>query len=72
MSVATDLLSNYQHVIAELRLVPAGSGIFDVTVNGELIYSKHLTGRHAEPGEVLAKFSDLLARTSGPVRLYGT
>jgi selenoprotein W-related protein len=69
VSVVTDLLSNYQHVIADLKLVTGGQGIFDVTVDGELIYSKHETGRHAKEGEVLDLFTELV----GPgVRRYGT
>jgi len=51
-----DLLHHYQHVIGELTVVPGGSGVFDVEVDGELLYSKHATGRHAEPGEVLELF----------------
>jgi len=34
------------------KLIPSGGGKFEVTVNGELIYSKLATGRHAEVGEV--------------------
>lgn len=69
MSVVNDLLSNYQHVIDELRLVMGGSGIFDVAVDGELLYSKGQTGRHATDGEVLELFTDLV----GPsVARYGT
>ena len=69
MSAVTDLLSNYQHVISDLRLVMGGQGIFDVTVDGQLLYSKHETGRHAEDGEILSLFTDLV----GPdVRRYGT
>ena len=56
MSAASDLLSTYQHVIRELTLVTGAKGIFDVEVDGELLYSKHATGRHAEPGEVLELF----------------
>ena len=53
---------DYQHVIAELTLVTGSAGVFDVVVDGEVIYSKHSTGRHAEPGEVLALFRDYLGR----------
>lgn len=60
MSATSDLLTNYQHVIEELRLVTGSKGIFDVTVNGELLYSKGQTGRHAEDGEVLSLFTDLV------------
>ena len=31
-------------------------GIFDLKVNGETLYSKHNTGRHAEDGEALRLF----------------
>ena len=32
--------------------------MFDVTVDGEMLYSKHARGRHAEPGEVLELFAE--------------
>lgn len=55
-------MHDYQHVIAELTLVTGSAGVFDVVVDGEVIYSKHSTGRHAEPGEVLALFREYLGR----------
>jgi predicted Rdx family selenoprotein len=58
---ASDLLTNYQHVIERLTLVTGSKGVFDVEVDGELIYSKAATGRHAEPGEVLALFEQRFA-----------
>ena len=60
MSAASDLLSNYQNVITDLRLVMGDRNVFDVTVDGNLIYSKAETGRHAEDGEVLALFANLM------------
>ena len=69
MSAARDLLYTYQHVIEELRLVTGSQGVFDVTVDGELLYSKHAEGRHAKPGEVLERFRALLPKD---VREYGT
>ena len=60
MRAVADLLSNYQHVISELKLITGSKGVFDLTVDGELLYSKHATGRHAEDGEVLALFADLV------------
>ena len=56
MSAARDLLHDYQHVIAELTMVMGARGVFDVVVDGRTLYSKYETGRHAEPGEVLALF----------------
>ena len=60
MSAVSDLLSNYQHVIEEIRLVTGDNSTFEVVVDGNLVYSKHATGRHAEPGEVLDLFTDLM------------
>lgn len=67
MSAASDLLSNYQHVIESLTLVTGTKGVYDVRVDGEFLYSKDDTGRHAEPGEVLKLFTELV----GPISRYG-
>lgn len=53
MSLAQDLLKEFEHVIESLTLVPGEGGRFEVTVNGRLVYSKLETKRHAEPGEVI-------------------
>jgi selenoprotein W-related protein len=38
---------------AEVRLVESSGGLFEVTVDGNLVFSKKALRRHAEPGEVL-------------------
>jgi selT/selW/selH-like putative selenoprotein len=38
---------------AEVRLIEASGGLFEVAVDGKLVFSKKATRRHAEPGEVL-------------------
>jgi selenoprotein W-related protein len=53
VSLAEELLKNYEHVIESVLLVPADGGRFEVTVNDQLLYSKLASHRHAEPGEVL-------------------
>jgi len=53
VSLTDELLKNYEHVIETITLVPSEGGRFEVTVNGQLLYSKLATYRHAEPGEVL-------------------
>jgi selenoprotein W-related protein len=40
--------------VSELALVPSRGGVFEVTVDERLVYSKRATGRHAEHDEVLA------------------
>jgi selT/selW/selH-like putative selenoprotein len=33
--------------------VPSSGGVFEVTVDGNLIFSKRVLRRHAEPGEIV-------------------
>jgi selenoprotein W-related protein len=41
-------------VFAEIELVPSSKGRFEVTLDGELIFSKASLGRHAQAGEIAA------------------
>ena len=61
MSAAHDLLHDHQHVIETLTLVTGSKGVFEVVVDDRPLYSKHATGRHAQPGEVLALFREQYA-----------
>ena len=69
MRTADELLTSYQHVIADVRLITGSKGVFDVVVDGEILYSKDETGRHAEQGEVLEAFK---SRYAADVPVYGT
>ena len=60
MSLAEELLKHYEHVIETMTLVPSDGGRFEVTVNGQLLYSKFEKHRHAEPGEVLGLVRNLV------------
>ena len=62
MSVAHDLLTNYQHVIEEVTLATGGDSVFDVRVDGELVFSKHELGRLAKDGEVLGIFRNIVGQ----------
>jgi predicted Rdx family selenoprotein len=68
VSAAHDILSRYQHIVRSLTFTTGSKGVFDVTVDGDLIYSKAETGRHAEPGEVLDLF---IEKYGQGVTLYG-
>jgi selenoprotein W-related protein len=48
-----ELLSEHQHDISDVTVVPSRGGVFEVEVDGTLIFSKSELGRHAEPGEVM-------------------
>ena len=38
---------------AEVGLTPSGGGVFEVSVDDTVVFSKKSLGRHAQPGEVL-------------------
>jgi selT/selW/selH-like putative selenoprotein len=40
-------------VIGVLELVPGANGIFDVHVDGELVFEKAMLGRYPQPEDVL-------------------
>ena len=52
MSLTAEMLDNFEDQIESITLVPSEGGRFEVEVNGDLIYSKLATHRHAEPGEI--------------------
>ena len=66
MGAARDLIHDYQHIIDELSMVAGSKGVFDVVVDGRTLYSKHETGRHAEPHEVLTLFREQYATDVTP------
>jgi selenoprotein W-related protein len=47
-----ELLTEFESHVASWKLIPSKGGVFEVTVNGDLVYSKKKTGRHAEIDEV--------------------
>ena len=53
MSLLDELLKHYEHLIEEIKMIPSDGGKFEVTVNGQLLFSKLAVHRHAEPGEIL-------------------
>jgi predicted Rdx family selenoprotein len=49
-------------IIASIELVPSSKGRFEVTLDGELIFSKATLGRHAKAGEI----ADIVRARVGP------
>ena len=49
--MAAELKKNFPE--AEVRLVESSGGVFEVAVDGTVLFSKKTSGRHAAPGEVL-------------------
>ena len=52
VGLTDELLEKWAPVISEVTLKPSKGGVFEVTLDGELIYSKKTLKRHANPGEI--------------------
>ena len=46
-------MAEFEAQLEAVRLLPTVGGVYEVSLDGRLVYSKLATGRHAEPGEVL-------------------
>ena len=51
--MATKLLEKYGNLITRLSLIPADGGIFDITKNNTLIFSKKKEGRFPDFSEIV-------------------
>ena len=52
--MAEQLLAEFEKDIDSIELITGKGGAFEVIVDGDLVYSKHETGRHAEYEDVAA------------------
>jgi selenoprotein W-related protein len=48
------VLREFKQKIADFKLIPGGGGCFELTVDGELIYSKLKTGKFPDEGAMVA------------------
>jgi len=51
--LTTKLLTSLKQRILDLKLVPSGGGCFELTVDGELLYSKLETGKFPDEQALL-------------------
>jgi selenoprotein W-related protein len=51
--LTSKLLNTYKQKISDLKLIPAGGGCFEISLNGDLIYSKLKTGKFPDEQWVL-------------------
>jgi selenoprotein W-related protein len=58
--LTTKLLTTYKQQISELRLIPGGGGCFEISFNGDLIYSKLKTGKFPDEKWVLESLGKYL------------
>jgi selenoprotein W-related protein len=50
--LAEHLLGKYKNEIESFELIPSSGGVFEVTLDGKLIFSKKETGRFPENEEI--------------------
>jgi selenoprotein W-related protein len=60
--LTSKLLSTYKQRIRELKLLPSGGGCFELTADGELIYSKLKTGKFPDEKWVLDTVGERLPK----------
>jgi selenoprotein W-related protein len=52
------LLEEFEADIASIGLIPSKGGVFEVIVDGDLVYSKKATGVHAEYEDVAGRIRE--------------
>jgi selenoprotein W-related protein len=62
LALTRELVDGWAHVLREIRLEPSSGGRFEITLDGDLIFSKAALDRHPEPGEI----ASLVAERIGP------
>jgi len=60
VSLAGELLGRWAPIIRAVELVSASHGRFDISLDGELVFSKKASGRFPKPGEVAGQFEKKL------------
>jgi selT/selW/selH-like putative selenoprotein len=60
VSLAGELLSRWAPIMRTVDLVSGSSGRFEITLDGDLVFSKIAAGRFPKPGEVARLFEQKL------------
>jgi len=58
--LAATLLEKYKQKIDHLDLIPGSGGCFEVSLDGDLVFSKLAEGRFPEPDEITAQLDQRL------------
>ena len=60
MSLAAELLGRWAPIMRAVELQSGSSGRFEISLDGELLFSKKTAGRFPAPGEVAGLFEKKL------------
>lgn len=65
LKATEELLTAYEDRITGITLIPSWNGVFEVVMDGTLIFSKTRLGRHAHTGELVKLVGERLKPTVG-------
>ncbi len=54
------ILEDWEHAVSAVEVVTGANGIFDVHVDGELVFTKSMLGRYPDPDDVVPLLADKL------------
>ncbi len=60
--MAEKLLEEHLMDLESITLIPSSGGVYEVTIDGDLVYSKKATGAHAEYEDVNRPVKERLGR----------
>lgn len=61
--LAQELLTTFEQDLTSVALKPGSNGIFEITINEQLIFSRKLTGRFPEAKELKQLVRDMIDPT---------
>jgi selenoprotein W-related protein len=59
--LAQELLSTFESVVGEVALAPAGSGVFQVFAEGELVWDRKIDGGFPQAKELKRRVRDVIS-----------
>ena len=62
MSLTNELLSRWAPIMRAVELQSGSHGVFEISLDGEVVFSKKASGRFPKPGEV----AGLVEKKLGP------
>jgi selenoprotein W-related protein len=65
LKATEELLTAYEDRISGITLIPGWNGVFEVVMDGTLIFSKTRLGRHAQAGELVKIVGERLRASAG-------
>jgi selenoprotein W-related protein len=60
VSLASEVLDSWAPIMRGVELISSSGGTFDISLDGQLVFSKKAAGRFPKPGEVAALFEKKL------------